>query len=140
MTLNTYGAVQLNDFGNPKVLSGRAREAISGGQLVTGSTAGGIVSSGADSFNVSTDVKWYLNGSGAAFNGMALATVGSNGLLPVAVEGVFIATVRTNTAAGAIIGAAGDDSFALAGAAGHNAGRSITEGTSGGYFVIHLRA
>jgi len=136
---NPLGAVQVNDFGNPKVISAYAREVISGGQFVTGSTAAGVVSSGTSSFDTS-DVKVYVNGSGAAFTGIALNNAASGALVTVAVEGVFLLEARGTVLGGNLLGTAGGDSVTLAAAFDHIAGRAITGATSGLYLVAHLRA
>lgn len=139
--VNPYGAVQVNDFGQPKVISAFARETISGGQFVTGSSAAGVVSSGTDSFATS-DITVFATsaGSGAAFTGIALATVASGAMVPVAIEGLFLLESRGTISAGNVLGAAGGDSVTLAAAFDHVMGRALTTVTSGLYLIAHIHA
>lgn len=138
MALNPLGAVQVNDFGLPKVIGGYAREVISGGQFVTGSTAAGVVSSGADSFTTS-DIKFYVNGSGATVTGIALNTAVSGALVSVAIEGVFILPATGAVSGGQPIAAGGGDAILWSNTAGHIIGRALTETASGGFSVVNLR-
>lgn len=139
MPVNPLGAVQVSDFGNPKVITCIAREVISGGQFVTGSTATGVVNSGLSSF-ISSDMQVYVNGSGAEFTGIALATVGSNSYVPVAVEGIFILPCRAIISGGQMVSAAGDDTVAWGTIAGQQIGRCLIAGASGAFGVVHVRA
>lgn len=138
MALNPLGAVQLNDFGQPRVLTGFAREAVSGGQYVTGSTATDVVSSGASSF-LSEDLKFSVAGSGTAVNGLALKTVASGAAFPLAVEGVFIMPCNGAVTAGANVAAEGSNAVATSATAGQSIGRALTAGASGGFAVVHLQ-
>lgn len=139
MAINPYGAVWLEDFGAPKVISGRARATISGGQLVVASGATGVVSSGADSFAV-TDVGFSVTTvSGLDFTGVALKTVTSGQTLPVAVEGLFILQAIGTVTAGQKIAAGGDDSVLVTTTAGHIAGRALTTASSGTFAVVHIQ-
>ena len=140
--INPYGAVWVNDFGNPKVISGRVKStAISGGQLVTVSGLVNVVSSGADSFTVD-DILFIPGASGANFVVVALATLssGTNTVLPLAVEAVFILTARVDgTSGGFLISAAGDDCVAVSANGLHNIGRSLTNADSGGFAVAYIK-
>ena len=98
MTVNPLGAVVVFDGENPRTFTGRARTAISGGNLVVVSGAPNAVSSGTDSFATSDIVIDILNNSNFC-NGISLNTVGSNGLVTVATRGVYIMR-----AAGAVSG------------------------------------
>jgi len=138
MAMNPLGAVQVFDFGLPKVISVYAREVISGGQFVTGSTATDVVSSGASSF-ASSDLKVSLGGSGTDVTGIALANAASGAVVPVALEGIFILPCNGTIVAGETIEAAGADSIATGVVAGTVIGRSLTAGASGGFTVAHLR-
>ena len=137
MAVNPLGAVQVNDFGQPKVISGYAREIISGGQFVTGSTAAGVVSSGTSSFDTS-DVKFYVNGSGAVVNGIALNTAISGALVSVAIDGVFILPANGTIVGGELVTSAGADSLMASNIAGQLFGRAITGATSGLFLVAHI--
>lgn len=149
MTFNPLGAVQVHDFGQPKVISGKAREVISGGQLVFTSGTTGVVSSGLDTFAIG-DIQFAAQASGAQFTGIALETVASGATVPVAVEGVFIMDCIGSVYAGEPIWTTGDDSIenlgSLAlpasaedgGMAERKIGRAITAGASGGYAVAYI--
>lgn len=138
MAVNPNGAVQVYDFGNPKIITGYAREAITPGQFLCGSTAAGVVSSGLDSFAAS-DLKFFVAASGTLVNGIALNTAASGALVSVAVEGVFIVT-----SAGTVVGG---DALANNGAsavlpntqAAGNIGRALTGAGSEGYVVAYMR-
>ena len=149
MTFNPNGAVQIHDFGQPKVISGKARETISGGQLVFSSGATAVVGSGADSYAVG-DIAFAVNASGAQFTGMALATVASGATLQVAVEGAFLMDCIGSVYAGEPIWTPGDDSIenlgSLAlpasaedgGMAERKIGRALTAGASGGFALAYI--
>ena len=55
---NSYGAVQLGDGGVPRTITFKARANISGGYWVNGSSAQGIVVSGADGY-VASDIEGF---------------------------------------------------------------------------------
>ena len=129
--------MQIGDFGNPKVISGYARETISGGQFVTGSTANNVVTSGTDSFSTS-DVKFIVGGSGTTVTGMALANAVSGALVPVALEGLFIVQSLGTLVAGQTI-AASDNVVGPSTTAGTIVGRAITNAGSEGYAVVYLQ-
>lgn len=137
MAVNPLGAVWVNDYGNPRVLSGYARETISGGQLVFASGASGTLTSGADSFSTS-DVKFLTGASGANFVGVALQTTTSGLLVPVAVGGVFLLQAIGAVTAGTIVAAGGDDSVATSATAGQQMGRALTTAASGTFAAISI--
>lgn len=139
MAVNPNGAVQLYDFGNPKVVSGRVKStAISGGQLVTVSGLGNIVSSGTDSF-VTSDLTFVPEASGLSFVGVALNNAGSNSLLSVALEGVFILTAANGVSGGEPVCANGGDAVVRTAAAGFTIGRALTSAGSEGFCVVHIK-
>ncbi len=136
--LNPYGAVWAIDWGSPKILSGKARETISGGQLVAASGATGVISSGLDSY-ITTDIEWSVTTvSGTNFTGVALKTGVSGDIIPVAVEGGFILNSRGTTTAGTLVGAAGDDAVTDAGAFGAVCGRALTTAGSNTFALISI--
>lgn len=141
MALNPLGAVWANDFGAPKVLSGRVfSNAISGGQMVTVSGLVNVVSSGLDSF-VTSDLQFVAGTtvSGANFVGIALGTAGSNQPLAVAVEGLFILQAATIVSGGTVVAAIGDNSVASTILAGHGIGRALTNAGSEGFAVVYIK-
>jgi len=139
MAVNPYGAVWVEDFGAPRVISGKARATISGGQLVVASGATGAVSSGADSFAISDIAFSVTNVSGADFTGVALKTVTSGQTLPVAIDGIFIMQAIGTVTAGQMVAAGGDDSVLVTTTASHIGGRALTTAASGTFAVVHLK-
>jgi hypothetical protein len=151
MAINPLGAVWASDFGNPKVISAVAREAISGGQFVFSSGATAVVSSGLSSF-VTSDVKVMTTGaSGANFLGIALQNAASGALVPVAVEGTFllncIGAVTSSYPVVAIDNTSVSDVVRIGSQAAVNSGsgvefpigKALTAGASGGYAAIFIK-
>lgn len=147
---NPAGAVHISDFGNPMLMAGLSRAAItSGGVFVFGSTATGVVSSGLNSF-VTADILFAQPGSGGNFNGIAMQTAGSNAPITVAVGGVFILQNVGSVFGGRPVMCDGNNSVVNLGsfvvpdgaeepmAAGKKIGRAITNGASGGFSIIQL--
>lgn len=137
MVRNPVGFVPV--FGREwDVISGRARETISGGDFVGISGATGVVSSGAASFNPSTDLLFVTAASGNNCIGIALATTGSNSVVSVARRGDFIVQANGTLLPGAPASVDGnnamDDSQAYADRIGH----ALTSVTSGQYGILRL--
>jgi hypothetical protein len=137
MVLNPLGAVRVYDFGNPKVITGYARETISGGQFVIGSSVAGVVTSGLDSFTTS-DITFVTGGSALAVNGIALNTATSGNLISVAVDGAFIVTAAGTILPGYTVAANGDDAIVQASTAGTTVGRAITDAGSEGFCLANF--
>lgn len=137
MVLNPAGYVVLGDQGAPNILSGRAREVISGGQLVFISGAADVVSSGANSFTA-TDIQFATGASGVNFAGIAMATVGSNATISVARNVKAIITSAGTVVAGRTVIANGDDAVATATTAGTVIGRALTSAGSEGYTLVQV--
>ena len=152
MAVNTLGAVQAQDFGNPHVIQGKTKEIISGGQLVGASGANGVVSSGLSSY-VTNDVEFIVNDDPENFVGIALQTTASGQVCPVAIDGLYLVRCAGSVLAGrnvktvasqdavetlgsTIVPASAND----ASSAGNIAGRAITAGASGGYALISIKA
>ena len=152
MAVNPLGAQQVHDFGVPFIITGRAREIISGGHLVMASGAESVVSSGLVSFAGGSDLQFSAAASGAKFNGVALNNVASGGLLQVAKAGVFILPCDGSVLAGEPVECLGREavqtigSLAIpaaafdAGMASRRIGRALTAGASGGFAVIDITA
>lgn len=149
---NVVGAVLLQDFGAPQLISVRAQaEIISGGVFVAGSTATGVVSSGTNSF-ATADVRVTRDASGENFIGIAMHTIGSNAYGTVATAGVFILQCVGSVFAGQSIECDGNNSIQKLGSTvipssavdigmtGRKIGRALTAGASGGYAVALIRA
>jgi len=140
---------QILDFGCPKVITGKARETISGGQFVFSSGVTGVVTSDTATF-VSSDIMLALAADGVAFNGIALNTATSGGNVAFAVDGVFIVPCNGSVFGGykvtagaahgiqnvgsTVVPASAED----ASMAGKSIGRALTQGASGGYAVAIL--
>lgn len=137
MVLNPLGAVQVYDFGNPKVITGYAREVISGGQFVCGSTAAGVVTSGLASF-AQSDLAFFVAASGNVVNGIALNTAASGALVSVALDGVFIVTSAGTVLPGAGIACNGGDAVLTNAQANGQIGRALTAAGSEGFTVANL--
>ena len=148
---NPLGAIQVLDFGSPKVITAYAREIISGGALVYASGVPDVVSSGLNTF-VSSDVTTAGGASGAQFLGMALQDTASGAACSVAVDGVFIVgcagsvyssqPVLTGGSSlvanlGSFIVTSDKDS---AGTAGKKIGRALTGAIAGEYALVGFNA
>jgi hypothetical protein len=135
---NPAGAVQLFDSAAPFVVTGYAREIISGGvfAFVSGAATTDVCSSGANSF-ISTDIQWVKDGSGLDFNGIALYTAGSNSPLAVATKGVFIVKAGGDIVGGRTI-TSNMNAVTTATTAGHVIGRSLSFAASGGYVIVQI--
>lgn len=143
------GLQQISDYGNPQVLNGVAREAISGGQIVGVSGANSAVTSGTDSY-VTSDIQFVVATSAANAVGVALGKAESGAALAVAVNGVFILPCAGSVNAGGVVKFSTSDAVANLGsyvvpasaedsaAAGGIFGKAYTQGTSGAFAIISL--
>lgn len=138
MTFNPNGLVQVGDFGAPKVLSGKAKEVISGGQFVFTSGATGVVGSGTDTF-ATADVQFATGASGANFTGISNETVASGALVPVSIDGLHILSAAGTIISGQNVVCAGADAVLAGVTAGQVIGRAITAGASGGFCVVQIK-
>ena len=130
--------VPVLDGGVPRTITGRAREAISGGQFVFASGAANVVNiSGLQSF-VTSDILYAVSASGLQYNGIALANAGSNESLTIATRGLFIVGAEDTVTAGYPVVSVGFDGVVNAVAAGPSIGRAITSAGSEGYCLVEL--
>lgn len=146
---NPAGLVMVADGGAPRIISGYAREIISGGCFVFGSTAANVVSSGTNSFTAS-DIKFCTNATGNIVNGMALNTAASGAPIAVVTRGVVICLADGTVTAGAPVQVTGvnavrdstsngSQSAAILGSGTvFPVGRAITGAGSEGYCLVHL--
>lgn len=112
---NPLGAIGIADGGTPRVITVKARENISGGYFVNGSSAEGVVSSGANSYaasdieavNIATQI-------GSQCIGLALTDIASGTYGPVAMRGIFLLPSASGTKVGSIF----SGQAVLAGSAG----------------------
>lgn len=140
MVVNPAGLQIVGDFGAPRILSGRARESISGGQFVFISGAADVVSSGANSFDPKTDILFAATGaSGGTVTGIAMQNVGSNDSLGVLLDGIVIARAFGTVTAGTTVTCEGTDAIANGTTAGQVIGRALTSAGSGGFALFHLK-
>ena len=138
MAGNAAGYVCPFDGGNPRIITGKAIEAVSGGWLVIASGASNTVSSGLNSF-VADDI-WIAKGaSGLAFNGVAIENVESGTYVGVATAGLVIMNADGTVTAGyTVIASEGNDTVQVGTTAGKVIGRAWTNAASGGYALIQL--
>jgi len=121
MTVNPNGYVSVTDGGTPRIITGYAKEIVSGGQFMGASGAAGVVSSGASSF-APTDIEFFHTTGSGNFVGIALHDAVSGAALSVATRGAFLLSVSgVNVLAGTKI-TCSDDSDVIAGS---NAGTSV---------------
>lgn len=139
---NPAGFVQVFDGGVPKIITGYAREIISGGCFVMGSTAAAVVSSGLNSF-VASDIKFSTNASGLACNGVALNTAASGAPVAVAMGGIIIALADGTVTSGFPqvvngVNAVRDIATGSLSATQYPVGRAIVDAGSEGYTLLSL--
>jgi hypothetical protein len=87
--VNTLGAVCVFDGEVPRTFTGKARTAISGGQLVVVSGAANCVGSGVSSY-VASDIELDLIANGDYCNGIALNNADSGAYVAVATRGSYL--------------------------------------------------
>ncbi|MHA1827678.1 MAG: DUF2190 family protein [Candidatus Heimdallarchaeaceae archaeon] len=150
MGVNPNGYVPIFDGGAPRIITGYAKEYISGGQFVGGSTAAGVVSSGADSF-VASDLEFFHTTGSGNFVGIALADTSSGASMAVATRGTFLLPVSggTNVLAGTKVGCNNDSEIIYLGSAAvtvdgqvpitlSDIGRAWTAGSHGDFIVCDI--
>lgn len=143
---NSAGAVWIDDFGAPITINGNVRnERISGGVFVFGSMATNVVSSGADTFDPTTDMLFTRDASGGQFNGICLQTTAVSGEIAVAAGGIFIVQANATILAGTPVGCDGENAAFLLGSKTMAAytqfeqiGRALTGAASGGFMVMQV--
>lgn len=135
---NPSGAQIYLDGGTPRIITGYARETLSGGIMAYGSGAAGGILSTTDSV-VSSDILFVKDASGGLFNGVVLQTAGSNAPVSIGTRGVYILQANGTIVAGmqvkcdgnnAVQEAANDDGIAI--------GRALTQATSGGFCLVDI--
>ncbi len=143
---NAAGMVAVMDAGNPRIISGDVRnEIISGGVFVFGSTATGVVSSGANSF-VNSDLLFTRDASGTQFNGICVQDTTVSGNIAVATEGFMLLVCNGTVIPGEGVRCDGNNavlplgstSDVVAKGASMKIGRAVTSGASGGFALIQI--
>jgi hypothetical protein len=138
MVMNPNGAVVMADGGAPRIITGYAREVISGGMFVAAS--GGAV----DGSTYCTGSILFHNGaSGAEFNGIALNTAASGAEIAVATRGTFIVPTDATVLAGYLLRCDGQQVQQIGSVAANLTstqiiGRSLTAGASGGFVLMDI--
>ncbi len=124
MPANTYGYQPIFDGGAPRVITGYAKEAVSGAWFLGASGAAGVVSSGTDSF-VTSDIELFHTLGSGNFVGIALHNAASGGVVSVATRGTFLveASGGTNLLAGTKVGCNNDDEIIYIGSADMTGGQ-----------------
>lgn len=145
MAVNPNGYVPIADGGAPRIITGFAKEAISGGQFVGGSTATGVVGSGRDSF-VASDIEFINSTGGDNFIGVALAAAASGAEISVATRGILL--VPTSGAvilSGQKVASSAKSEVLWIGSttdatvpALTSVGRALTAGSSGDFVIFEL--
>lgn len=96
---NPLGAIVLFDGEVPRTFTAKAREVISGGNLVNTSGATGDVGSQSSSF-IDGDLQVVLTINEELCNGIALNNAGSNELVSIATRGAFLMNVSDHGVSG----------------------------------------
>ena len=132
--------VMIADGGTPRTITGYAREAISGGQFVGGSTALGAVGSDASGYQASDIL--VVDAAEDNFIGIALNDAVSGAPITVAMKGLFIVPVDNDgerIEAGNIVNQLGNSRVSVSGNTYENPiGRALTAGSTGDYVVLSL--
>jgi len=139
---NPLGFVQVLDGGAPRIITGYARETISGGCFVYGSTAADVIGSQTASF-ADSDIKFCNNATGNIVNGVAVNTATSGAPIAVCTRGVIIALADgTVTAGGPVVvtgvNAVRDISTGSLATTMYPIGRALTTAGSEGFCLVHL--
>jgi len=148
MAVNPLGYQNLTDGGTPRIITGYAKEVISGGQLLGASGAAGVVTSGAASF-ASSDIELYhivdlTDGTVSPnFVGVALHDAASGAPLSFATRGSFLLMASgANVLAGVQVGAAGESNvsdLAITTSGAYGAiGRAWTCGSEDDFVVVDI--
>ena len=118
MPANTNGYVPLFDGGAPRIVTGYAKEAVSGGWFLGASGAAGVVSSGLDSY-ATTDIELFHTTGSGNFVGIALHNAASRAPVSYATRGTFLVETSggTNLLAGTKVGCNNNDDVIYIGSA-----------------------
>ncbi len=135
MAVNPLGYQNVTDGGTPRIITGYAKEVISGGQLVGASGAAGVVSSGASSFAPS-DIEVFPTDGSANFVGVALHDVASGAALSIATRGTFLLQVNGSTVlAGTKVGCNSNDEIIVS---SDTIGRAWTTGSNSDFVAVDI--
>ena len=145
MAVNPLGYQNITDGGTPRIITGYAKEVISGGQLLGASGAAGVVSSGASSF-ATTDIELFHTTGSGNFVGIALHNAASGAPVSVATRGSFLASASGTIVLGrTLVGCNNDDDVIPTGSnelgyssAMNQIGRVWTTGSDGDFVVLDI--
>lgn len=142
MTVNPNGYVSITDGGAPRIITGYAKEIVSGGQFMGASGAAGVVSSGADSFGP-TDIEFFHTTGSGNFVGIALFDAVSGAVLSVATRGSFLLPVSGAIILGGTKVTCNNDSELITGSnaglsVGGHIGRSWSTGSDSDYVIADI--
>ncbi len=144
MAVNPNGYVPITDGGAPRIITGFAMEAISGGQFLGASGPASVVGSGTDSF-VASDITVYLTKGSGNFVGVALADASSGAAVAFATRGSFIvaASGADEVQAGTLVGINDDSEVIFNGShalgyhvAINSVGRALTTGSDSAFCIV----
>ena len=135
MAVNPAGFVPVYNS-NTEIISGRAREALSGGQFVIASGVADVVSSGLASFKPQVDLLFAAGGSNTLFTGIVQQNVASGASISVMTKGSAIVRAYGTVTAGTTVICEGTDAVATGTTAGAVIGRALTSATSGNYALV----
>jgi hypothetical protein len=135
MAVNPAGFVPVYNS-NTEIISGRAREDLSGGQFVFISGAADVVSSGLNSFNPKVDLLFAAGASGTVYTGIVQQNVSSGAVVAVMTKGSADVRAYGTVTAGTTVTTNGTDAVISATTAGAVIGRAITSATSGNYALV----
>lgn len=141
---NRSGAQVYLDGGAPRIITGYARETISGGVYVYASGAAGGILSTVDSIATS-DILFAKDASGGLFNGICLQTAGSNTPVSVLTRGTVILQANGAAVAGTQVKCDGNNAVQACGSTTASIGigpcaigRLTTEAASGGFCLVDI--
>ena len=145
MPANPNGYVNVFDGGAPRVITGYAKEAVSGGWFLGASGNAGVVGSGMDSL-VTTDIELFHTTGSGNFVGIALHNAASGAPVSVATRGSFLASASgTIVLGGTLVGCNNDDDVIPTGSnelgyssAMNQIGRVWTTGSDGDFVVLDI--
>ena len=105
MAVNPLGYQNITDGGTPRIITGYAKEVVSGGNLLGASGAAGVVSSGTASF-ATADIEVFNTTGSGNFVGVCLHNAASGAPVSFATRGSFLLEVSgdTNVPAGVLVG------------------------------------
>lgn len=136
---NISGAQVYLDGGTPRIITGYARETLSGGVFAYASGAAGGILSTVDSVATS-DILFVKDASGGLFNGIVLQTAASGTPVSILTRGVSVLQASTAIIAGYKVKCDGSNAVEQAAATEGELciGRALTQAASGGFCLVDI--